>query len=75
MEELSFSAQAELTQLIDSLTALQSDASKFDAGNGAAGRRVRQELASLRGRIQALRFTVQNVKNQRIAQKKNQTAE
>jgi regulator of replication initiation timing len=68
MEELK--AQEELKSLLDALTALQSDAIKFDEGNGAAGKRIRLELANLRQRMQSLRFEIQTKKNQRRQQKK-----
>lgn len=49
------------------------DAVKFDQGNGAAGRRIRSYLSSLRQDVQKLRFDIQNEKNQRKQQKKTQT--
>lgn len=65
--------QQELTLLTETLTSLQIDAVKFDEGNGAAGRRLRSHLADLRKNMQALRFKIQEVKNQRKTQKKTQT--
>jgi len=75
MQEQEFKLQDELTQLSQTLAALQIDAQKFDDGNGAAGRRARSYLASLRTSMQSLRFKIQEVKNQRIAQKKTQVTE
>jgi hypothetical protein len=73
MQEQEFKLQNELTLLSQTLTALQIDAQKFDEGNGAAGKRARKHLASLRANMQSLRFKIQEVKNQRKEQKKTQT--
>jgi hypothetical protein len=63
----------ELTLLTQALTSLQIEAVKFDEGNGAAGRRIRLHLSDLRKNMQALRFKIQEQKNQRKQQKKTQT--
>jgi hypothetical protein len=65
--------QQELTLLTETLTSLQIEAAKFDEGNGAAGRRLRLHLANLRNNMQALRFLIQEQKNQRRAIKKAQS--
>jgi hypothetical protein len=69
MEEQLFSVQSELTQLLEKLALLQVDSTKFDEGNGAAGKRIRLSLAKLRQDMQSLRFKIQEVKNQRKAEK------
>ena len=73
MQEQEFKLQHELSLLSQTLIAMQIDAEKFDAGNGAAGKRARSHLASLRASMQSLRFKIQEVKNQRKEQKKTQT--
>jgi len=73
MQEQEFKLENELSLLSQTLIAMQIDAEKFDEGNGAAGKRARKYLASLRASMQALRFKIQEVKNQRKEQKKTQT--
>jgi hypothetical protein len=73
MEDQPLKVQEELTLLTQALTSLQIEAVKCDEGNGAAGRRLRSWLDDLRKNMQALRFKIQEQKNQRRALKKAQS--
>lgn len=73
MEEQDFKLKEKLDLVIQFVTDMKLDAVKFDQGNGAAGRRIRSYLSSLRQDVQKLRFDIQNEKNQRKQQKKTQT--
>ena len=54
-----------LQELIDQLTTSLSDAEKFEAGNDAAGKRIRATAQSVRNDLQALRLSVQAERNSR----------
>jgi hypothetical protein len=66
-EEQPLKVQDELKEMARVLTDLDIEAVKFDEGNGAAGRRLRAYLATLRSQMQSLRFRIQKQKNQRKA--------
>jgi hypothetical protein len=68
-EQKTFSAKETLDSLVQRLTDLSADATKFDQGNGSAGRRLRKELANLRLAMQQTRFDIQETKNSRLATK------
>lgn len=71
-EQQVLKVQDELKELARVLTDLDIEAVKFDEGNGAAGKRIRAYLATLRNQMQSLRFKIQEEKNQRKAQRKTQ---
>lgn len=66
-EEQPLKVQDELKEMARVLTDLDIEAVKFDEGNGAAGKRLRAHLATLRSQMQSLRFRIQKQKNQRKA--------
>ncbi len=70
-QDTTFSLERKISELLEELTSLKTDASKFDRKNGAAGRRVRLVLAKLRNDMQSLRFDIQQEKNQRKLSKKS----
>lgn len=54
-----------LQSIIDTLTAAQADAEKFDNGNASAGTRVRKAAQEGKKALHALRGEVQQVKHAR----------
>lgn len=56
-----------LQELIDQLTASLPDAEKFEAGNDAAGKRVRAIAQSVKNDLQTLRLDIQAERNSRKA--------
>ena len=56
-----------LQELIDQLTASLADAEKFEAGNDAAGKRVRAVAQSVKNDLQTLRLDIQAERNSRKA--------
>ena len=56
-----------LQLIINLLKSSLEDASKFDAGNDAAGRRVRKDCQSAKTELQKLRLEIQEERNTRKA--------
>lgn len=56
-----------IQELIDQLTASLVDADKFEAGNDAAGKRIRAVAQSVKNDLQALRLEIQAERNSRKA--------
>lgn len=54
-----------LQLIINLLTSSLDDASKFDAGNDAAGRRIRKDCQDAKAELQKLRLEVQQERNTR----------
>lgn len=57
--------KTKVQELTDMLTATLADAEKFDAGNNAAGVRVRKTLATVRTLSHALRQRIMEVRKER----------
>lgn len=57
--------KAQLNQIINSLNEALVEAEKFDAGNDAAGRRLRAACQEAKTNLQTLRVEVQNERNAR----------
>jgi hypothetical protein len=55
----------QLQSIINTLTESLADASKFDAGVDAAGRRIRQSAQTAKQDLQNLRLSVQAERNSR----------
>ena len=55
----------QLQSIIDALTNSLQDASKFDSGVDAAGRRVRSSAQEAKTKLQELRLTIQAERNSR----------
>jgi hypothetical protein len=56
---------SQLNEIIETLSAAKEDAQKFDAGNDAAGKRLRAMAQAAKTQLQNLRVTVQNERNSR----------
>jgi len=56
-----------LQSIIDALTEALQDASKFDSGVDAAGRRVRSAAQVAKNELQQLRLDIQSQRNNRKA--------
>jgi len=55
----------QLQSIIDSLTLALEDASKFDSGVDAAGRRIRSSAQEAKTKLQELRLSIQAERNSR----------
>lgn len=60
-------SKEKLQSIIDLLTSSLEDATKFDAGNDAAGKRIRKDCQDAKALLQELRVEVQQERNNRKA--------
>lgn len=58
----------QLQNLIDTLSAALEDATKFDSGVDAAGKRLRATCQDVKAELQNLRISIQAERNSRKAQ-------